>query len=198
MLKVGITGNMGSGKSTVAAIFAQLGVPVYNADAWAKWLMVNDTDLVNSIKNLFGSNAYLDDGTLNRTYIGSVVFKNKHLLEQLNSLVHPKVFEHFNNWVSNQTSDSPFILKEAALLIESKSYLELDKLIVVVADEELLIKRVMERDRLSSEEVTNRLKNQMSQSEKIKLAHYIIENNNLNPLLPQVLHVFNKLCKQKS
>jgi len=115
------------------------------------------------------------------------------LLNQLNALVHPEVFKHFNNWVSKQHTNVPFVLKEAALLIESKSYLELDKLIVVAADTETLIKRGMQRNGLSRDEVKARLNNQMNQEEKVKQADFIVINDDKTAVLPQVMQIFNQL-----
>ncbi len=195
MLQVGITGNLGSGKSTVAAVFKQLGVPVYNADDAAKWLMRNNPVLKEQIIVLFGQEAFLISGDLNRSYIASSAFNNQSLLNQLNALVHPQVQIHYKNWVSEQPLDTRFVLKEAALLIESKSYLDLDKLIVVAANEETLITRGMQRDNASRAQIEARLAKQMPQSEKIKLADYVIYNNNNDAVLKQVWAVYNDLLR---
>jgi dephospho-CoA kinase len=195
MLQVGITGNLGSGKSTVAAIFKQLGIPVFNADDAAKWLMCNNSGLKKEIIALFGWEAYLPNGNLNRAHIASLAFNNQLLLNQLNALVHPQVQIHYKNWVSKQDLDTRFVLKEAALLIESKSYLDLDKLIVVAADEETLIARGMQRDNASRAQIQERLAKQIPQSEKIKLADFVIYNNHNNAVLPQLWDVYNTLLR---
>ncbi len=196
MLKIGITGNIGSGKSTVAKIFAQLGIPVYDADSRAKKVMVEDKDLILGIKQLLGEDSYLPDGSLNRTLISQKVFSNKSLLEGLNALVHPAVFKDFDQWVLSQ--HAPYILKEAALLFESGSYQTLDKIIVVAAHENLRLKRSMERDGSNEESVKARMKNQMLEEEKIKLADYRIYNNETDLLIPQVLNIHHQLIGKDS
>lgn len=190
MLKVGITGNIGSGKSTLVRIFAQLGVPVYDADSRAKAVMVEDEILVSQIKNLLGANAYNSQGGLNRAEISQQVFNNAQLLQQLNALVHPALFKDFDNWVLQQ--NAPYILKEAALLIESESYKNLDVLIVVLADEEIRLKRSMARDGATQIAILARMRNQMPQEEKAKFAQFIIQNND-DLLIPQVLKIHQQL-----
>ncbi|MFN4082121.1 MAG: dephospho-CoA kinase [Bacteroidia bacterium] len=193
MLKVGITGNLGSGKSTIAAIFAQLGVPVYNADEEAKKLMVQNHQLLHEITEIFGTDAYLPNGELNRKHISKLAFSNKDLLLKLNAAVHPRLNKHFDDWVKKQPDNAPFLLKEAALLVEAGSYKQLDRLIVVTADEETLIQRGMQRDGSTREQIVERLKNQLPQDEKVKLADFVILNDNKQAVLPQVMHVFEKL-----
>jgi dephospho-CoA kinase len=190
MLKVGITGNIGSGKSILTKIFSQLGIPIYDADSRAKAVMVEDPILVQGIKKLLGENAYFGDGALNRNFISSQVFKNAELLNGLNSLVHPAVANDFESWVAKQ--NAPYVLKEAALLIESKSYLGLNQLIVVLADEEIRLKRTMRRDEADEEMVLARMRNQMSQEEKADFAQFIIHNNN-DLLIPQVMKIHRQL-----
>lgn len=190
MLKVGITGNIGSGKSTLVRIFALLGVPVYDADSRAKAVMVEDQILVSQIKNLLGANAYNSQGGLNRQEISQHVFNNAQLLQQLNALVHPALFNDFDKWVLKQ--DAPYILKEAALLIESESYKNLDTLIVVLADEEIRLKRSMARDRVEQDAILARMRNQLPQEEKAKFAQFIIHNND-DLLIPQVLKIHKQL-----
>lgn len=192
MLKVGITGNIGSGKSTLVRIFAQLGVPVYDADSRAKAVMVEDQILVTQIKNLLGANAYNSQGGLNRAEISQQVFNNASLLQQLNALVHPALFKDFDEWVLKQ--DAPYILKEAALLIESESYKNLDVLIVVLADEEIRLSRSMARDGVDKEAILARMRNQMPQEEKAKFAQFIIQNND-DLLIPQVLKIHQQLLE---
>jgi dephospho-CoA kinase len=190
MLKVGITGNIGSGKSTLVRIFAQLGVPVYDSDSRAKAVMVEDQILVSQIKNLLGANAYNSQGGLNRQEISQQVFNNAQLLQQLNALVHPALFNDFDKWVLKQ--DAPYILKEAALLIESESYKNLDTLIVVLADEEIRLKRSMARDGVEQDAILARMRNQLPQEEKAKFAQFIVHNND-DLLIPQVLKIHKQL-----
>lgn len=183
-LKIGITGCIGSGKSTVSKIFMQLGIPVYDADSRAKILMVDDELLIQKIKHIFGEEAY-QNGILNRAFISSQAFQNKHLLEQLNGAVHPAVYKDFDNWCSIQTST--YLIKEAALMFESESYKQLDKIIVVTAPQELRIERAIKRDSISRDAVLSRMKNQMSEEEKLSLAQFEIKNNEIELLIPQVI-----------
>lgn len=185
ILKIGITGNIGAGKSLVCSIFEILDIPVYYADARAKQLMTQDTILVDEIKSLFGERAYTTKVELNREYIGGIVFKNKAKLAKLNALVHPAVGRDFEKWVLDQ--NAPYVLKEAALLFEAGSYRDLDKTVLVIADEDKRLKRVMLRDNVDRPAVRKRMNNQMPQKEKQKMADYIIDNNGSLSLVKQVL-----------
>ncbi len=185
MLKIGITGSIGSGKSTVAAIFAALGVPVYNADQRAKELMQSDKSLVHEIVLLFGKEAYDNNGELNRAFIASQVFNQKDLLAKLNALVHPAVFKDFDHWCLEQKST--YILKEAALMFESDSFKTLDKVIVVTAPDPMRIERTMLRDGITKEAVISRMQNQLSQTEKLARSDFEIKNDESEMLIPQVL-----------
>jgi dephospho-CoA kinase len=186
MLKIGITGNMGSGKTTVSKIFEVLGIPVFYADDEAKKVMVNDEVLVAGIKKTFGNEAYFPDKTLNRKYIADIVFKDNEQLAKLNALVHPATFRAFDGWVKQQ-SKAPYVLKEAALLFESDSYKLCDYTIMVQAPLEARINRVMKRDGLSCTEVENRNSKQFSEEKKSALADYIIKNDDTELVIPQVL-----------
>lgn len=192
MMQIGITGGIGSGKTTVCQLFSALGIPIYDADAAAKRLMTENAELRAGILALFGESAYLQ-GELNRPFIAAQVFENKTLLDQLNALVHPAVAKDTAAWVLEQTA--PYVIKEAALLIESGSYKTLDKLIVVSAPEELRIQRVMQRNQLRREEVVARMNNQLPESEKLALADYVILNDGEHLLLPQVLQIHLELLK---
>ena len=139
MLKVGITGGIGSGKSTITSLFHDLGVPIYNSDERAKWLLSNDVDLMDQIKILFGQESY-SNNKLNRAHIANIVFQDNDMLKQLNAIVHPLVKIDFENWLLLQKKE-PLVIKEAAILIESGAYKELDVLIVVLADKKTRIKR---------------------------------------------------------
>jgi len=192
MLKVGITGGIGSGKSTVSRFFSELGVPVYNSDKRAKFLMQHDDSIIIKIKKEFGDNSYLNN-QLNRSYIAEIVFKNELKLKQLNAIVHPVVRTDFNNWLS-QNSNANFVIKEAAIMIESGAYKDLDKLIVVNANREQKIKWIKKRDNLLLEDIENRIQNQLSDEIRNQYADFIIENSSSKKeLKQQVLSIYNKL-----
>jgi dephospho-CoA kinase len=186
MLKIGITGNIGSGKTTISKIFEVLEIPVFYADDGAKKVMVTDPVLIEAIKTSFGAEAYFDDGTLNRRHIASIVFNNEAELAKLNSLVHPAVFRAFNSWVG-QVKNAPYVVKEAALLFESSSYKMCDYSIMITAPLELRIERVMQRDSLSRTEVESRNARQFPEEKKIQLADYVIRNDDTELVIPQVL-----------
>ena len=199
MLKVGITGGIGSGKTTVCKIFEVLGVPVYYADDEAKKLMQTDLRLIEEIKNIFGDEAYVE-GKLNRTFIAEKVFNNKQLLAKLNAAVHPAVARDAVQWM-RQFHDQPYILKEAALLFESGSYKKLDKIITVYAPIEERIERLKKRDNATYEQITARMKNQIPDEEKKKLADFVINNFFPHRLIPQALavhHILLELSKRKT
>ncbi len=194
MRKVGITGGIGSGKTTVCKIFETLGIPIYYADDRAKWLMVNSPALQTGIINLFGKESYDEEGQLNRAYIGGIAFKHPKKLQKLNALVHPAVFVDGENWQQEQLAlQFPYTLKEAALLYESGSHKFLDKMIVVTAPEELRIERVMKRDGLDREAVQDRIARQMPEAGKVAQADYIINNDGQQLLIPQVLEIHQQL-----
>lgn len=193
MIKAGITGGIGSGKSTVCHIFRILGIPVYDADSQAKRLMEEDMDLVEAIKTLLGSEVYFN-GKLNREAVSSMVFNDKTLLSQLNALVHPTVLSDSKKWMELH-NDAPYTIKEAALLFESGSYKSLDKIITVTASEALRIQRTVERDHVSPNQVKARMANQWPQQDKIDKSDFIIENDRGSLLIPQVLKIHRTLKK---
>lgn len=194
MLRLGITGGIGSGKTTVCKIFETLHIPVYYADDRAKWLMVNSPTLQTGITQLFGKDAYFEDGALNRAHIGSIAFKDTAKLQKLNALVHPAVFVDGENWQQEQLAlGVPYTLKEAALLYETGSYKMLDKVIVVTAPEALRIQRVMDRDNLSKEEVKQRIARQLPEAEKVAKADFVINNDGQHSLIKQVLAIHQSL-----
>lgn len=194
-LKVGITGGIGSGKTTVCKIFETLGIPVYYADERAKWLMVNDPDLIKDIKVLFGEAAYNSEDHLNRKYISDIVFNNPEKLNQLNSLVHPAVAKDGSAWNQAQVG-VPYTLREAALIYEAGINKHLDYVIVVTAPLELRIQRVMQRDQIPREAVEARIDKQMPEEEKVRLGDFVIVNDGEQALIPQVLAIHQKLCKE--
>jgi dephospho-CoA kinase len=192
MLKVGITGGIGSGKSTVAYIFAQLGVPCFFADDQAK-LAYLDPEVKTKVLGLFGSNAYVNN-LPDKSYISQKIFSDKSFLSNLNQIIHPFVATQFQEFCSKH-QQFPYILKEAAILFESESYKALDLSILVVADKRLRIQRVMDRDGLSENEVLLRMDKQWSDEKKIKLASFVVYNNNTDLLIPQVLDLHHKILK---
>lgn len=191
MFKVGITGNIGSGKTTVCKIFEVLGIPVFYADDEAKNIMVKDLILIEGIKETFGEDSYLPDGSLNRKHIAGIVFNNETELVKLNKLVHPAVFRAFEVWVQQfkNRADVPYVLKEAALLFESDSYKMCHRSLMISAPEQLRFKRVIKRDGLTGEEVQKRNSRQMSEEQKLDLANDVIVNDDTELVLPQVLQL---------
>ncbi|TWR27221.1 dephospho-CoA kinase [Mucilaginibacter achroorhodeus] len=186
MLKVGITGNIGSGKTTGCKVFEVLGIPVFYADEAAKKVMIEDDVLIDAIKAAFGNEAYYEDGSLNRKHIGGIVFNDKQRLEELNALVHPAVFRAFDVWVEEQ-ADAPYVLKEAAILFESGSYKKCDRSILVAAPLDIRIDRVMKRDGVTADEVKSREARQYPQEKKMELADDIIINDDSELVIPQML-----------
>lgn len=185
LLQIGITGGIGSGKSLITKIFVCLGVPVYDADSRAKYVMTTDGILIDQIKKEFGELSF-QNNELNRAYISKLVFEDQDKLKLLNSLVHPRVGEDYKNWVDQQTSS--YVIKEAALMFEAKSSEMLNKVIVVSAPEELRIKRVLKRDtQRTQKQVEEIIRNQMRENEKLKLADFVIVNDETHLVIPQVL-----------
>lgn len=191
MKTVGITGGIGSGKSTVCEIFRTLGIPVYEADVRAKFLMQHDQKLKAQIIEAFGNESY-QNGQLDRHFLANKVFNDPKEVARINALVHPAVGQDFNSWLSVQ--QAPYILKEAALLIESGSYKQLDFLINVFAPLELRIERVRQRDpQRSLKEINEIIGKQVSEERRSELADAIINNDGDTLLIPQVLELHNKL-----
>ena len=190
MLKIGITGGIGSGKSTVAKLFEVLGIPVYYADDAAKQLMNENDALKQQVQKEFGKEAYTN-GKLNRKYIADIVFSNPEKLELLNSLVHPATLKDADEWMNKQTT--PYTIKEAALIFESGAEKYLDKVIGVYAPSPLRIQRVMQRDGISEAAVLTRLNKQMDEDKKMRLCDYVINNDEQELLIPQVLKIHEVL-----
>ena len=186
MLRIGLTGGIGSGKTIVARVFETLGIPVYYADDAAKHIMNTDPGLRQSIKMHFGEAAYAND-QLDRKYLASVVFNDKSKLELLNSLIHPVTINDAEQWMKKQTS--PYVIKEAALLFESGASEHLDRIVGVYAPQHIRVKRVMERDGLSVEEVMKRVSRQIDEEMKMKLCDHVIINNEQELVIPQVLQL---------
>ena len=190
VLRVGLTGGIGSGKSTVAQIFEVLGIPVYYADVAAKKIMNEDEGLRSAITNIFGEQAY-SHNILDRKYISSIVFSNPAKLQQLNALVHPATKKDGEAWMHQQAS--PYAIHEAALIFEAKVSERLDHVIGVSSPIELRIKRAMERDKVSREEVLKRMDQQLDEEVKMSKCDFILMNDEQQLLIPQVLELHEKL-----
>ena len=189
MLKIGITGNIGSGKTTVSKLFELIGIPVFYADEAAKTVMTGDAEVIAGVKKAFCEEAYLTDGALNRKYIAGIVFNDEQQLAKLNALVHPAVFRAFENWAAAMPNDVPYVIKEAAILFESSSYKNCDKTIMVIAPLKMRIDRVTKRDKITREEVLKREARQFTEEKKIELADYVIKNDESELVIPQVLEL---------
>ena len=190
MKKIGLTGGIGVGKTFVAKLFSQMGIPVFNADVEAKKCMFSDLKLINNIKLIFGNDIY-SDGKLQKEILASIIFSDIKKLKGLNALVHPFVKQSFLDWCEKQESE--LVFKEAAILFESNSHIGLDKIICVTAPENIRIQRVEQRDNDSVNQVKSRIESQMKQSEKEKLSDYIIVNDGVELILPQVIKIISKL-----
>ena len=195
MIKVGLTGGIGSGKSTIAKVFEVLGIPVYYADDAAKKLMNTDEELKNKIQLQFGNDVY-KDGKLDRKYLSEIVFNNPEKLQLLNALVHPATLKDAEKWMQNQST--AYSLKEAALIFESGAHEYLDYVIGVTAPTPLRIQRTMQRDGLTREEVIARMDKQMDETIKMKLCDFVIKNDEQEMLISQVLQLHEKLLSLSS
>ena len=194
MVKVGLTGGIGSGKTTVSNFLLEYGIPVYNSDSLGKKLMNTNLELINDIVNIFGESVY-NNGILNTNLLSSIVFSDAEKIKQLNNLVHPKVAEDFKQWI-RKNNNQPILVKEAAILIESGAYLDMDKIILVISKKSNRINRVSKRDNSDLESIEKRINFQLTDDEKIKYADYIIENNSsLDDLKNEVLRVINEIKK---
>lgn len=189
MLKIGLTGGMGSGKTTVAHIFEVLGIPVYFADDEAKKLMHLNEGIKQQIIDKFGNESYIN-GELNRPYLSKTVFGDEQKVAQLNAIVHPATIAAANSWMTKQTS--VYAIKEAALIFEANAQQYVDVVIAVYAPQSIRVNRVMQRDNLTEQEVLSRMQKQMNDYEKMKLADFVIYNDNVKLLIPQVLALHNQ------
>lgn len=193
-LHVGITGNIGSGKSTVCRLFEILGIPVYYADIRAKELLNTDSEIISKVKQLLGADVYDLNNKLNRKKVAELVFANPELLKKYNAIIHPAVLQDGSSWMQ-QFEEKPYTLKEAALLFESGAYQQLDKIICVTAPEKIRITRVQKRDNVSENEVLQRMQNQWSEEKKTAASDYIITNDGTSLLIPQVMEIHTQLLK---
>ena len=191
---VGLTGGIGSGKTTVANYFKELGIPVYIADVEAKLLMKRSKVIIRKLIQLFGSETYYK-GELNKPFIANKIFNDSVLLEKMNTIVHLKVASHFQRWLKKQ--DAPYVIKEAAIIFENNTNTSLDYIITVIAPERTRINRVIERDKSSEERVKAIIKNQWNDAEKVKLSDFVIENIELADTKNQVINIHQKILKKR-
>jgi len=192
---VGVTGGIGSGKTLVCNVFGRLGIPVYDADSRAKWLMDHRESLKEKIAGLLGEGAYRA-GKLDREYVARRVFSDGELLERLNRVVHPEVRDHYAEWVTKQ-ADAPYVIEEAAILFESGADRFMDMTVLVYAPEQLRLARVMERDGVEEKEVRQRMSRQMSEEKKKELADAVIFNDEKAMLLPQIITLHQRILNIK-
>ena len=184
---IGLTGGIGAGKTTVAKVFKALGIPVFNADEVAKELMQNNPVIKTQLLATFGEQVYLATGELNKTYLAGIVFKDAYQLELLNAIVHPVSIQAAKDWAATQSA--PYVIKEAALLFEAGATDGLTAIIGVAAPISLRIQRVMQRDACSKIEVEQRMRHQISDTIKLKLCDWVIDNNDQDLIIPQVLKI---------
>ncbi|GAB5401459.1 MAG: dephospho-CoA kinase [Aureisphaera sp.] len=190
MIVVGLTGGIGSGKTTVAQMFADLGVPVYIADVEAKLLTNRSKVIRRKLIALLGEKSYNKEG-LNRPFVAQKIFNDKELLDQVNAIIHPKVGQHFNRWLKKQ--NTPYCIKEAAILFENGGYKDCDYIVLVTAPKDMRIKRVMKRDATSQEAIESRMAHQWEDERKIPLANFHIENTDLASTRTKVQDIHNTL-----
>ncbi|MCD6556366.1 MAG: dephospho-CoA kinase [Bacteroidales bacterium] len=193
MYIIGLTGGIGSGKTVVSKVFENLGIAVYNSDIEAKLLMNNNPEIINKFKMIFGFEIYDDNNRLNKKKLADLIFNDKNKLKTVNSIVHPAVKKHFTNWV--QMQKSPYVIKETAILFESGTYKEVDKIITVTAPLDLRISRLIGRDRLSKEAIIERVNNQLNEDYKIKNSDYVIYNDNKQLIVPLILKIHQKILE---
>lgn len=198
MKKIGITGGIGSGKTTVCKIFESLDIPVYYADKEAKKIMASNLSVKKQIKDLIGEEAFFKNGKPDRSYIASKIFTDKELLSKINEIVHPAVQLDADRWFEMMKNEniSKYCLKEAALMVETGSYKSLHAMIVVTCPEDIRIHRVMKRDKLKFEDVMRKVKNQIPEEDKVKLADFVIINDGKTSLIPQVWAIHHKLMSK--
>ena len=197
-LHLGVTGGIGSGKSTVCRIFESLGYQVYYADDRAKKLMVSNQTIVSGVKALFGEEAYQADGSLNRPHIGAIAFSNQEKLSALNALVHPETAKDYLLWAKEVAENNPrsFVLKEAAILYESGAYRYSDAVLTVYAPKQIRLARVMQRDGADETSIKARMAKQWPEQRKMALSDFLILNDGGHHLIPQVLRVIDSLTQR--
>jgi dephospho-CoA kinase len=191
-LKLGVTGGIGSGKTSVCKVFTVLGIPVFSTDRIAREIMDSNQDIISRINSIAGKDLY-SNGFLDRMSLASLIFNNHTLLEKVNSLVHPVVFDHFTSWEKNQTA--PYVIMEAAILFESGASKYVDKVVTIVAPEEERLNRATMRSKLSRKQVLERIKNQLDDETRIKLSDYVIYNSENDMIIPAILEIHEDILE---
>jgi dephospho-CoA kinase len=189
-MKIGVTGGIGSGKTSVCRVFNVLGIPVFSSDAVARRIMDSDDEIIEKVKTIAGKDVYFS-GTLDRAKLAGIIFNNASLLEAINKIVHPVVFEQFNIWVNSVSA--PYSIMEAAILIESGASKLVDRIVTVIAPVEERIDRVVRRNNLTREQVIDRIRNQMEDEEKIRLSDYVIYNSENEMIIPAILKIHEEI-----
>jgi dephospho-CoA kinase len=195
-LKLGVTGGIGSGKTTVCKVFGVLGIPVFSADDEAKKIQDNNRDIQIKINLLVGKDLF-SSGKLDRPELAKIIFNNKELLEKVNSLIHPEVFRSFGEWFNKQ--DSPYSIMEAAILFESGAFRLMDRIVTVVTPMEERIERLISGNRLSGEQIIERIKNQIDDESRVKQSDFVISNSENDMIIPAIIGIHEemlKLCKK--
>jgi dephospho-CoA kinase len=190
VMKLGVTGGIGSGKTTVCRVFNVLGIPVFSADPEAKKIMETDEGIMRRINSIAGKNLYLN-GSLDRMELAALIFNDQSLLEKVNSLVHPVVLDNFSEWEKEQ--EAPYVIMEAAILFESGASKLVDRIATVVAPEEERVNRVINRNTLTREQVLERIRNQMDDETRVKLSDYVIHNSENDMIIPAILKIHKEL-----
>ena len=192
-MKIGVTGGIGSGKTTVCRVFTSLGIQVFAADAEARKIMDSDPEVIEKVNSIAGKNIY-NEGILNRSELANLIFNDRELLEKINQVVHPVVRENFKLWHELQNSD--YVILEAAILFESGSYKTVDKIITVIAPLEERIERVMRRNSLTREQIMERIHNQTDDQFKVARSDYVIDNSDNSLIMPEILRIHDEILKQ--
>jgi dephospho-CoA kinase len=192
MMKIGVTGGIGSGKTSVCRVFSVLGIPVFSADQAAKEIMDTDPVIKSHIISNTGTSLYAD-GKLDRAKLANLIFNDQSLLQKVNLLIHPAVFNRFEKWTKEQTA--PYVIMEAAILFESGAASLVDRIVTVVAPVEERIDRVTRRNKLSREDVMDRIKNQMEDENRLKLSHYIVQNSENDMIIPAILKIHEDILR---
>lgn len=192
MIKIGLTGGIGSGKTTVSRVLELLDVPVYSADERGRWISDHDPAVIRQTKTVFGDQAYAADGTMNREYIAEKVFSDRELLQRLNGIVHPAIRRDYRLWLESHP-EAPYTVMESAILFESGFDREVDRVVVVTAPEEVRLARTMHRDGADEKAVRARIAAQMDESQRVQKADFVLNANETELLIPQIMELHQKI-----